>query len=221
MSMRPTGRVLLPLAGLGLALALTACGSSDPAPDPVAGPVSASPAGSIPATAATGDAPATTTPGTTPAKTAQPESTSAGSGRCHTADLKVAVAADPAGGATSHHGELLVFTNSSAHKCTLYGYPGVSFVAGDQGAQVGSAFTRNGGTRKMIQLAAGAKAHATIVLVTTEVFDAADCKPVQVRGYRIYPPDETASIFVSRPQKACSVKGSGAGEVQPVAAGTH
>jgi hypothetical protein len=205
---------------MGLALALTACGSPDPAPDPIVGPVSAAPADSIPATTATGEAPAPTTAATT-ASAAEPESTSTSAGRCHTADLKVAVTADPAGGATSHHGDLLVFTNSSAHPCTLYGYPGVSFVAGDQGTQVGSAFTRSGGTRKTIQLAAGARAHATVVLVTTEVFDAADCKPVPVRGYRVYPPDETASIFVSRPQQACSVKGAGAGEVQPVATGPH
>jgi hypothetical protein len=45
------------------------------------------------------------------------------------------------------------------------------------------------------------------------------CKPVPVRGCRVYPPDETAAVFVSAPQKACSVKNRGVGQVQPIAAG--
>lgn len=217
--MRRTGRVLLPV--LGLTLALAACGSPDPAPDPIAGPVSAAPTDSIPATTATGSAPSGPAPsGSSSTATTVPEATPAGTPRCHTGDLKISVTSDPAGGATSHHGEFLIFANSSTHKCSLYGYPGVSFVAGDQGSQTGSAFTRSGGTKKTITLAAGGKAHATIVLVTTEVFDKTDCKPVQVRGYRVYPPDEKASIFVSRPQTACSATGAGAGEVQPVTPGT-
>jgi hypothetical protein len=222
MSMRRTGKALLSLSVL--AMALTACGSPDPAPDPVAGPVSAAPGDSIPATSATGAPPSdpapTTTATTESTSAATSGGASAGTPRCHTADLKVSVTSDPAGGATNHHGEFLIFANSSAHKCTLYGYPGVSFVAGDQGAQVGAAFIRGGSGKKTITLAAGAKAHVTIVLVSTGVFEAADCKPVKVRGYRIYPPDETAAIFVSRPQTACSAKDAGTGEVQPVAPGT-
>jgi hypothetical protein len=192
-------------------LAVAACGSPGPKPEPI----SVSPSGNVPATTGTGSAPSTS-----PAASPGTEATSAGTPRCHTADLKVSVTPDPAGGATSHHGEFLIFTNSSGHKCTLYGYPGVSFVAGDQGVQVGSAFTRSGDASKTVTLAAGAKAHATIVLVATAVFDEADCKPVQARGYRIYPPGETAAIFVSRPQTACSATDAGTGEVQPVTPGT-
>lgn len=192
--------------------ALAACGSNDPSPDPVAGPISAAPASGEPAAvSSTGSSPAASA-------TASPrtESTSAGTPRCHTADLKLTVTADPGGGAAGRHGEFLTFANASSHPCTLYGFPGVSFVAGDQGTQVGDAFTRGGDAKQKITLTAGAKARATIVLVTPENFDAADCKPVQARGYRVYPPDETASIFVSRPQKACSAKGTGVGEVEPI-----
>jgi len=199
--MRRTGIALLSL------VALAACSSpSSPTAAPTPTTPSAAPPSTVPATTATGAAPATS-------------ATSAGTPRCHTADLKVTDTPDPAGGAAGHHGEFLIFTNSSGHKCTLYGYPGVSFVAGDQGKQVGDAFSRSGGTKKTITLAAGAAAHATILLVTTGVYDEADCKPTQVRGYRIYPPDETAAVFVSRPQTACSAKGAGVGQVHPITAG--
>ena len=201
--MRRTGIALLSL------VALAACSSpSTPSAAPTPTTPGAAPASSVPATTATGAAPATSATGT---GTAIP--------RCHTADLKVTDTPDPAGGAAGHHGEFLIFTNSSGHKCTLYGYPGVSFVAGDQGDQVGDAFSRSGGTKKTITLTAGAAAHATILLVTPGVYDEADCKPEQVRGYRIYPPDETAAVFVSRPQTACSAKGKGVGQIHPITAG--
>lgn len=141
--------------------------------------------------------------------------------RCHTADLRVSVQPDPDGGAMGHHGEDLLFTNTSGHRCTLYGYPGVSWVAGDDGSQVNDAFQRSGGPKKTVTLTAGSVAHATIILVTAEAYDDADCHPAQVRGYRVYPPDETASVFVSAPQTACAAKGTGVGQVQPISSGTH
>jgi hypothetical protein len=42
---------------------------------------------------------------------------------------------------------------------------------------------------------------------------------VAIRGFRVYPPDETAAVFVSQPQQACSVAGHGVGRVQPIASG--
>jgi hypothetical protein len=188
-------------------LALSACTSPDPTP------AASTPTAS--ATAGTGAAPsAAPSPTVTPTTAALN-----GTPRCHTGDLKVADRPDPAGGTTGHHGEFLVFTNSSGHPCTLNGYPGVSFVPGDAGAQVGDAFSRGGGAKKTLTLADGGRAHAPILLVSPEAYDAAGCKPVEVRGYRIYPPDETAAIFVSRPQKACSAKGMGVGQVQPITGG--
>jgi hypothetical protein len=49
---------------------------------------------------------------------------------------------------------------------------------------------------------------------TREPADA--CDPVAVRGFRVYPPDETTSVFVSQPQTACSAKGKGVGGVAPI-----
>jgi Protein of unknown function (DUF4232) len=140
-----------------------------------------------------------------------------GTPRCHTGDLKVSVAADPGGGAAGSSYESLVFKNSANHPCTLTGYPGVSFVAGDQGTQVNAPFARDPGQgRPTVRLLPGAAAHATLRIPNYQNFPADQCKPVSVRGFRVYPPDETASIFVSQPQKACSVKGIGVGDVRPI-----
>jgi hypothetical protein len=168
--------------------------------------------------------PATTVP--PPASPSGPPTVGSGGGqggagvpRCHTRDLSVGVAPDPAGGAAGHYGLNLLFTNRSHHACTLYGYPGVSFVAGDHGTQVNAPFNRIAGPKRTIRLAAGGRAHATIVQVRVDFYATDVCKPVQIRGYRVYPPDETAAVFVSMPQKACSARGQGVGQVLPIAAG--
>jgi Protein of unknown function (DUF4232) len=112
-----------------------------------------------------------------------------------------------------------VFTNKSGHRCTLYGYPGVSWVTGDGGTQVNDPFQRGAGTRKTVTLAAGGQAHTVLVTHSAGAFPTDKCKPVTVRGYRVYPPDETAAIFVSRPGPECSVKGVNLGQVLPIQSG--
>jgi hypothetical protein len=113
----------------------------------------------------------------------------------------------------------LVFTDKSKHSCTLYGYPGVSWVTGDNGTQVNDPFQRNAGTKKTITLAPGGQAHAVLITHSAPNYPTEKCNPVSVRGYRIYPPDETASIFVSSPQTECSIKGVNLGQVLPISSG--
>jgi hypothetical protein len=109
---------------------------------------------------------------------------------------------------------------SSKSTCTLYGFPGVSFVAGDQGKQVGDAFTRvTGSSKKTVSVAPGKQANAQLVLVNPSVYEKSDCKPVAVRGFRVYPPEETAAVFVSASQTACSAPGKGVGVVYAIVAG--
>jgi hypothetical protein len=165
--------------------------------------------------------PPATTPSSAPTTSlgASPSSsTQSGTSRCHTADLTIADGPDNDGGAAGSHGEYLVFTNKSGHTCTLYGYPGVSFVAGNSGSQVNLPFTRTDGDKSTIRLSPGGHAFALIVLVEYLNYPASICKPVPIRGYRVYPPDETAAVFVSAPQKVCSAKNKGVGQVQPITA---
>ena len=71
-----------------------------------------------------------------------------------------------------------------------------------------------------VRLAPGGSAGAQMQLVNVGNFDPAECKPVPVRGLRVYPPGDTASLFVSRPDTGCSAPTKGGYQlaVQSVAA---
>ena len=47
----------------------------------------------------------------------------------------------------------------------------------------------------------------------------ASCQPVDVAGFRVYPPDETAALFASYPGQTCSAKGLAVPTVRPVQPG--
>jgi hypothetical protein len=100
----------------------------------------------------------------------------------------------------------LQLRNIGSSTCTLYGYPGVSWVAGADGHQVGAAAVRqadpSGSPEKTVTLAPGAVASAPLDIVDAAVFSASQCKPVPVRGLRVYPPGEKAALFLSMPTQA-------------------
>jgi Protein of unknown function (DUF4232) len=103
-----------------------------------------------------------------------------------------------------HTGLQLKNVGSSA--CALYGYPGVSWVAGADGHQVGAAAVRQtdpaGSAEKTVTLAPGALASAPLDIVDAAVFSPSACKPVPVRGLRVYPPGEKAALFLSLPTQS-------------------
>jgi hypothetical protein len=198
----------------GVLLVALLAGCSSGGGGGTAAPAPTSSASSVPsATTGTGDAPVPTA-SAAPSTSASPDVP-----RCHTAGLKAVIAPDEGGGAAGTEYESLVFTNTSTKTCTLYGYPGVSYVTGDQGNQVNDPFTRTPGKRATARLAPKGQAHATLGIPNWQNFPAGDCKPAAVRGFRIYPPDETAALFVSQPQTVCSAKGKGLGQVEPIVAG--
>jgi Protein of unknown function (DUF4232) len=175
-------------------------------------------AGATSATApATNDSTATAGAPATSSSTSVSGQGAAGPPRCHSGDLSLKFGQGDAAAGTYH--ENLVFTNKSGHKCTLYGYPGVSWVTGNNGTQVNEAFQRSPGAKKTITLAAGGRAHAVVITHNALNYPTDKCKPVATRGYRIYPPDETAAIFVSQAEKQCSIKGVNLGQVLPIESG--
>jgi hypothetical protein len=105
----------------------------------------------------------------------------------------------------------LQLRNIGSSACTLYGYPGVSWVAGADGHQVGAAAVKQadpaGSAEKTVTLAPGALASAPLDIVDAAVFSRSQCKPVPVRGLRVYPPGEKAALFLSLP-----TQGGGYGE---------
>jgi hypothetical protein len=100
----------------------------------------------------------------------------------------------------------LQLKNTGSAPCALYGYPGVSWVAGTDGHQVGAAAARQanstGSPEKTVTLAPGALASAPFDIVDAAVFSPSACKPVPVRGLRVYPPGEKAALFLSMPTPA-------------------
>ena len=195
---------LLAVPAVVLAGCSSSGGESSAAPAPSVTVTSASPSSSPTAPTATTSTTSTTSTESMP--------------RCHTADLSLTKGTGGAAAGTESMN--LVFTNKSPHACTLYGYPGVSWVAGDNGTQVNAPFSREAGPgKKTITLAAGAVASALLLWPNSANFEASECKPAEVRGYRIYPPDEKASVFVDSPETVCSAKGVGLGRVQPIVKG--
>jgi hypothetical protein len=142
--------------------------------------------------------PAAPASGTPTAAASHPTVTGATTpGTCRSSQLKLSFGGGDAG--MSQQERVLRFTNASRTSCTIVGFPGVSYVAGDNGAQVGAAAVREGHIGARITLAPGQVASTVIHSVDVGVFDPSVCKPTPVRGYRVYPPNNTAAMFIPLP----------------------
>jgi hypothetical protein len=98
----------------------------------------------------------------------------------------------------------LVLTNTGTAACTLRGHPGVSYVAGPSGTQVGRPALWTGPRGSVVRLAPGRSATALVSFAATGVFDPDVCRPTAVRGVRVYPPGERAALFVAAPGTGCA-----------------
>ncbi|GAA4618457.1 DUF4232 domain-containing protein [Saccharopolyspora hordei] len=126
---------------------------------------------------------------------------------CGASDLTLAFGeADSAAGSTY---QPLIFTNVSPHNCVLHGFPGVSYVGGEDGHQIGEAAFRDGKKGEEINLASGDKASAIIKFARVENFDPAQCQAEPAKGLRVYPPQETASLFIPFDQERNGCAGEG------------
>jgi hypothetical protein len=122
--------------------------------------------------------------------------------RCHTSELRGSLGT-PQGAAGSVI-QTLILTNVGTRTCELRGFPGVSYVAGSDGHQVGPAAAMSGPRGGEVVLAPGKAAGAEMQLVNVANYDAAVCKPTPVLGLRVYPPDATASLYIERAGTGCA-----------------
>ncbi|WP_206784516.1 DUF4232 domain-containing protein [Amycolatopsis sp. MtRt-6] len=160
---------------------------------------SSTPSSSSP-TATTTVTTATPSPASTPA--APPVAQPADNGLCKAGDVKLALGQGDAGAGSVYRP--LLITNSSAKPCTIQGFPGVSYVAGEDGHQVGKDAFREGTKGNAVKLNPGQTAAADIQFVNVRNFDPAMCQPTPVKGLRIYLPQETASNFVPSDGTGCA-----------------
>jgi hypothetical protein len=173
------------------AAAVAGCGTAGTtAPPAPTVTVTASPPG--------GASPASTTPATaTPTPSGPPP--------CATSALHISVPVGSGNAAAGSSYYPIEFANVSGASCTLYGYPGVSFVTGIAGSQIGIAATENSAvTRQLITLAPGQTGHAELQVVDALNYPAADCGLVTAHWLKIYPPNQTAPVYVSFTARACS-----------------
>ena len=97
------------------------------------------------------------------------------------------------------------FRNISTATCNLYGYPGVSFVTGAGGSQIGIPADENPvHPRQFIDLAPGQTAHAELRVVSAGVYPPGDCGMVTGHWLRIYPPNQTAPLYASFTASTCT-----------------
>jgi hypothetical protein len=199
-------RMAAAAALIGIAVAAAACSSgTGQAVRPAAKTtVTAS------ATPARGTPTETPTPTATMTSTPTPTPTSSGPAPCPTSGLRVALGqGDGAAGSTYYP---LDFTNASGDACTLFGYPGVSFVTGVGGSQIGNAASRNPAfASEAVTIPAGGVVHATLQVVNAQNFPRADCHPVTAHWLRIYPPNQTAPLYLSFTAPACSARAKSGG----------
>ena len=189
------GRLALATAALaGLAM-VAGCSSSSSSSQPAT-------SGS---TAASSTAPAAGTSsssGNTPAVTSSSSPAAAGPAPCATSSLHVkqGLAQGYAGGVY----EVIDFTNTSSTTCTLYGDPGVSLVTGSPYTQIGLPAKRTGAPFKQMTLAPGATANALLQIVDALNYPPATCGPTKVTALKIYPPNQTAPVYLPSATTACS-----------------
>lgn len=119
-------------------------------------------------------------------------------GACATSQLSAEIANEQ--GAAGSLLVDIVLTNTSGEECTLTGFPGVSAVTGNDGTQLGPAALRETSTEAAtVTLAPGAQARAGLKITNVGLLDAAACQPQDADGLRIYPPENTDSLYVAVP----------------------
>lgn len=183
--------------------ASTAPGYSSPSVSPVAPATSVPPSAASPETASTPPAPAET-PSSAPidAVPPTPKATDAAVGLCRASALKASTDATGGGAAGSVYMQLIL-TNSGTAACHLKGFAGVSLTNGPGGEPIGAPARRDTSSPAVAVLLAPGQSGAA-VLRYTQARNYSDCALVPAAGFRVYPPEETASLFVAQPSDACS-----------------
>jgi Protein of unknown function (DUF4232) len=139
---------------------------------------------------------------TTPA--ASTPATQAGPPACLAGGLQASLGASSGTAGTFY--QVVDLTNTSAGTCTLYGYPGVSFVTGVGGSTIGAPANQNTvDQRTLVTLAPGGQANALIALHDAGAYPPSACQMTSVDWLRIYPPGDYGSVYVQWQEQTCSL----------------
>ncbi len=204
-----TAAALTGTCGL-IMVGLLITGCSTAGPGQAAAQSSAGSAGSAASPAAS--RPASATPSTgTPAG-----STPAGAPGCLASGLQAQLGAAQGTAGTIY--QVIVLTNTSASSCTLQGYPGVSFVTGPGGHEIGAPAARNPAVAvTLLTLPAGGKANVLLAVHDAGAFGG--CRLTSADWLRIYPPGDYGSLYVQYKAQTCANRAKSITTVTAVAAG--
>ena len=137
-----------------------------------------------------------------PATSPAPAPTPAGPAGCLTATL--AVSLGPGSGAAGSTYYPIEFTNASGATCSLYGYPGVSFL-GAAGAQVGAAAAEDPTyPRLLVTLTPGSTVHAELRITHAQNYPPSTCIPATANMLRVFPPGQTSALYIQMTALGCS-----------------
>jgi len=182
-----------------LAAALLACGAG------LLAACGSSTGGSSAGSTTTVTASATPSAGPSSSAAAAGGSPAAGSGPASCATSALHIDLGQGNGAAGSTYVPIHFTNTSTAACTMYGFPGVSFVTAVGGSQIGASAGEDTATaRRTITLAPGGKATAVLQVVVAQNFPAAKCKPVTAHWLKVYPPGQKAALYVKFTSATCS-----------------
>ena len=132
---------------------------------------------------------------------------SAAAAACASSSLTATVNTSPGGAAAGSTYYPMNLTNTSTSPCTLFGYPGVSFVTGPSGSQIGEPASRNPAvTPTTVTLAPGAVAHVTLQVVDALNYSKSACQPVTAHWLRVFPPGQFTALYVKFSALTCSAK---------------
>jgi hypothetical protein len=204
-------RTALVLGAFAASTAVAACGGGS----------SAGSAGSTtpPSPVATQTVTITETPtptnATTPVSSSSPVTPQVAA--CTTGQLKLTLGAGQGTAGSTY--QPIVFTNTSSGSCSLFGYPGASFVNAS-GAQLGQPATRDTSTHSVVTLAGGGKASALLRLPDPGVFSPGDCHQTTAARLKVYPPNQTGALLVADAADICTTA-TGRTSIGPVHSGTN
>ncbi|MDR7083694.1 hypothetical protein J2X01_002989 [Arthrobacter ginsengisoli] len=157
-----------------------------------------------PAPATTASQPATSGAATAPISPApapaQPTTTAPG--LCKASGLTASIDSTGGGAAGSIYMKLIL-TNSGTEPCLLRGFAGVSLTADANGAPIGAPAARDESIPAADVLLAPGQAGAA-TLRYSQAANHPDCTMAPAAGFRVYPPEDTASLFIAQPRDACS-----------------
>lgn len=190
------------LAGLGLILGVTACTSSGHKASAGASSTSTSvSASSSPSASSSSAVSSSSSSSTSAAAVSSTSSTAAGPVRCPTGSLTGTLTNENGTAGSVYY--TLLLTNRGSSSCVMQGWPGVSFVSSAAGSQVGAAATRIAGPAPSVTLAPGASAGAALQITEATNYGSG-CQVTPVGGLRVYPPNQTASLYVAHNDNACA-----------------